>query len=168
MVIDFFLSFVLFLVGVAIVFLYSKLEKSVDAIIGDTELQLKHIVVLVAAMGVMVSVFVFIPDQSLVALFSFAYVVVLGLFTYMFVPKLYLVAVPPALFLLSFFFFWNIYLFNLFAILFGIAVSVYMGNLFNWKATLGFVSLMTVVDVIQVSVTGFTVVSAQKALNLGL
>jgi len=168
MVVDFFLSFVLFLIGFAIVFLYSKLEKSVDAIFGGTELQMKHIVVLVAAMGIMVSVLLLIPDQFLVALFSFAYVVVLALFTYMFVPKLYIAAVPPALFLLIFFFFWNVYFFNLFAIIFGIAVSVYMGNLFNWKTTLGFVSLITIVDIVQVLVTGFTVVSAQKALDLGL
>ncbi|MFA5363637.1 MAG: hypothetical protein WC325_00455 [Candidatus Bathyarchaeia archaeon] len=168
--VDFFLSFVLFLIGVATVFLYSKLGKKAETVLGGQELKLKlgHIVLLVAAMGIMVYVLVFIPDQSLVALFSFAYVMVLFLFTYMFAPKLYLAAVPPVLFLFLFFYCWNIYFFDIFAVIFGVGITVYMGTLFTWKTTLAFVSLLTVVDIIQVLVTGFTVVSAQKALDLGL
>jgi presenilin-like A22 family membrane protease len=170
MVVDFFLSFVLFLVGVVIVFLFAKVGKKAETVLGGQELKLSlgHILGLVAAMGIMVYVLIFIPDQSLVALLSFAYVMVLFLFTYMFAPKLYLAAVPPALFLFLFFFCWNIYFFDIFAVIFGIGITVYMGTLFTWKTTLAFVSLLTVVDIIQVLITGFTVASAQKALDLGL
>jgi presenilin-like A22 family membrane protease len=119
-------------------------------------------------MGAMVTVLVFVPDQSMLALFSFAYIVSLFLFTYLFVPKWYVAVVPPVLFILSFLYFWNIYVFNIFAVIFGISVSVYMGSLFTWKTTIGFVSLMTAIDIIQVLVTRFTVASAQKALELGL
>ena len=168
MIVDVFLSSVLFLIGVTVVFLYSRLDEKVDSLLGGQELQLKHVVLLVAAMGAMVTVLVFVPEQSMLVLFSFAYVVALFLFTYLLVPKWYVAVVPPVLFILSFLYFWNIYLFNLFAIIFGISISVYMGSLFNWKTTIGFVSLLTVIDIIQVLVTRFTVASAQKALELGL
>jgi hypothetical protein len=168
MIVDVFLPSVLFLIGIIIVFLYSRLDKKVGQLFGGQELRLEHIVLLVAAMGAMVTLLVFVPDQSMLVLFSFAYVVSLFLFTYLFVPKWYVAVVPPVLFILSFLYFWNIYLFNIFAVIFGISISVYMGSLFNWKTTLGLVSLMTVIDIIQVLVTRFTVASAQKALDLGL
>ncbi|MDH5691242.1 MAG: hypothetical protein OEY81_07435 [Candidatus Bathyarchaeota archaeon] len=168
MIVDVFLPSVLFLIGVIVVFLYSRLDKKVDHLFGGQKLQLKHIILLVAAMGAMVTVLVFIPEQSLLVLFSFAYIVTLALFTYLLVPKWYLAVVPPVLFILSFLYFWNIYLFNFFAIIFGISISVYMGSLFTWKTTVGFVFLLTIVDIIQVLITRFTVASAQKALELGL
>ncbi|MGD9131447.1 MAG: hypothetical protein PVH73_07735 [Candidatus Bathyarchaeota archaeon] len=168
MIVDVFLPSVLFLVGVIVVFLYSRLDRKVSQLFGGQELRLEHIILLVAAMGAMVTVLVFVPEQSMLVLFSLAYVVSLFLFTYLLVPKWYVAVVPPVLFILSFLYFWNIYLFNFFAIVFGISVSVYMGNLFTWKTTLGFVSLLTIIDIIQVLVTRFTVASAQKALELGL
>lgn len=168
MIVDVFLPSVLFLIGVIVVFLYSRLDKKVDQLFGGQELRLEHIILLVAAMGAMVTVLVFIPEQSLLVLFSFAYIVTLALFTYLLVPKWYLAVVPPVLFILAFLYFWNIYLFNFFAIIFGISISVYMGTLFTWKTTIGFVSLMTIIDIIQVLITRFTVASAQKALELGL
>jgi presenilin-like A22 family membrane protease len=168
MIVDVFLPSVLFLIGVIVVLLYSRLDKKVDSLFGGKELRLEHIILLVAAMGAMVTVLVFVPEQSLLVLFSFAYIVTLALFTYLLVPKWYLAVVPPVLFILSFLYFWNIYLFNFFAIIFGISISVYMGTLFTWKTTIGFVSLLTIVDIIQVLITRFTVASAQKALELGL
>ncbi|PVX25644.1 MAG: hypothetical protein CW691_03945 [Candidatus Bathyarchaeum sp.] len=168
MIIDVFLPSVLFLIGLAVVFFYSRLDKKVTSLFGGQQLQLKHIILLVAAMGTMVTVLVFLPEQSILVLFSFSYVVTLFLFTYLFVPKWYLAIVPPILFILTFLYCWNLFLFNFFAIIFGISISVYMGSLFTWKTTLGFVSLLTIVDIIQVLVTRFTVASAQKALDLGL
>ncbi len=150
------------------VFIYSRLDKKVHQLLGGQELRLEHIILLVAAMGAMVTLLVFIPEQSILVLFSFAYVMILFFFTYLLVPRWYLAVVPPVLFVLAFLYFWNIYLFNFFAIIFGISVSVYMGSLFTWKTTIGFVSLLTIIDIIQVLVTRFTVASAQKALELGL
>lgn len=150
------------------IFLHIRLEKKVGCILGGTQLQLKHVFLLVAGMGTMVTLLIFVPEQSLLILFFFAYSVILFLFTYLLVPKWYLAVVPPVLFILVFLYFWNIYLFNFFAILFGVSVSVYMGSLFNWKTTLGFVALLTIVDVIQVLLTGFMVASAQKVVELGL
>lgn len=168
MIVDVLVPSVLFLIGLAVLFLHSRLDKKVERLLGGQQLQLKHAILLVAAMGSMVTILVFIPSYSLLFLFSFAYIVILFLFTYLIVPKWYLAVVPPVLFLLAFLYFWNDYLFNLFAIIFGISISVYMGTIFTWKTTLLFVSLMTIVDIIQVLITGFTVTSMEKTLELGL
>jgi len=168
MIVDVFLPSVLFLIGVIAVFLYSRLDKKVDHLFGGQELHLKHIILLVAAMGAMVTVLVFIPEQSLLVLFSFAYVVILFFFTYLFAPKWYLAVVPPVLYILSFIYFWNIYLFNLFAIMLGISISVYMGKLFTWKTTAAFATLLTIMDIIQVLITKDMIKSFNRALELEL
>ncbi len=168
MIVDVLLPSVLFLIGVVVVFLYSRLDEKVDSLLGEKEFRLWHIILLVAATGIIVSILVFIPTQSLLLLFTFAYVAILFLFTYLFVPKWYLAIVPPILFILLFLNYWNIYLFNFFAILFGISISIYMGKLFTWKTTAAFVSLLTFIDIIQVLVTRFTVASAEKLIELGL
>jgi presenilin-like A22 family membrane protease len=168
MIVDVFLPSVLFLVGVVVVFLYSRLDENVDSLLGEKEFRLWHIVLLVAATGIMVTILVFIPEQSLLLLFTFAYVATLFLFTYLFVPKWYVAVAPPIIFIILFLYFWNIYLFNFFAILFGISISIYMGKLFTWKTTAAFVALLTIIDIIQVLVTRFTVASAEKLLELRL
>jgi hypothetical protein len=168
MIVDVLLPSVLFLTGVIVVFLYSRLDEKVASLLGEKEFRLWHIILLVAAAGIMVTILIFIPDQSLLLLFTFSYVAILFLFTYLFVPKWYLAIVPPILFILLFLYYWNIYLFNFFAILFGISISIYMGNLFTWKTTAAFVSLLTIIDIIQVLITRFTVASAAKLVELGM
>jgi hypothetical protein len=168
MIVDVLLPSVLFLVGVTAVFLYSRLDKKVDRVFGGQELQPKHVVVLVAAIGAMVSVIMVIPDHALLGLFLFAYTAVLLLFTFLFVPKWYFALILPALFLLSFFCWWNIYSFNFFALLFAVSVAVYMGQLFTWKTTVAFACLVTIMDVIQVLVTGHMGEAFETALTLGL
>ncbi len=168
MIVDVFLPLVLFLVGVIVVFLYFRLEKKVDSLLGGQELHLKHVMVLVLAIGAMVTVILVIPERALLGLFLFAYTAILLLFTFLFVPKWYLALVPPVLFLLSFFYCWNIYSFNFFALLFGISVAVYMGNLFTWKTTVAFAALVTIMDVIQVLITGHMGEAFETAQTLGL
>ncbi|PVX25811.1 MAG: hypothetical protein CW716_07290 [Candidatus Bathyarchaeum sp.] len=168
MIVDVLLPSVLFLVGVIVVFLYSRIDKKVDNLVGGQELHLKHVIPLVLAIGVMVTVIVFIPEHALLGLFMFAYVAILFLFSFLLAPKWFLAVVPPVLFLLSFFYFWNIYTFNLFAILFGISVAIYMGSLFTWKTTVAFASLITIMDIIQVLITGHMGDAFDTAKALGL
>jgi hypothetical protein len=168
MIVDVFLPSVLFLVGVTVVFLYARLEKKVDSLLGGQELHLKHAIVLVLAIGAMVTVILFIPEHALLGLFLFAYTAILLLFTFLFVPKWYLALVPPVLFLLSFFYCWNIFFLNFFAIIFGISVAVYMGSLFTWKTTAAFAALLTIMDSIQVFVTGHMGEAFETAIGLNL
>ena len=151
-----------------VVFLYSRLDTKVDRLVGGQELHLKHVIPLVLAIGVMVTVILFIPKHALLGLFLFAYTAILFLFSFLFAPKWYLAVVPPVLFLLSFFYCWNIYSFNLFAILFGISVAVYMGSLFTWKTTVAFAVLVTIMDIIQVLITGHMGEAFETAKAIGL
>ena len=169
MMLDVLLPLILFLIAVAVVFLYAVYEKKVSSLFGGKELHIGHIILLVATMGIMVTILVFVPEKAMMVFFLFAYSGVMFLFTYLVVPKWYLAVPTPVLFVALYFSpYWNIYLFNFFAIIFAICISVYMGSVFTWKTTLGFVALLTVVDIVQVLITGFTVTSAEKALKLGL
>jgi len=171
MILDVLLPSVLFLIAVAIIFLYARFEKKVSSLFGGTELRIWHVVLLVAAMGIMVTILVLVPQRAMMVLFLFVYSTILFLFTYLLAPKWYLAVPIPVLFIALYFSpYWkgNIYLFNFFAIIFAICISVYMGSLFTWKTTIGFASLLTIVDVIQVLITRFTVASAEKALELWL
>lgn len=168
MAFDVLLPLVLFLVGVTTVFLYSRLDHKVDRLFGGQELQPKHVILFVAAIGAMVSIMLVIPDSALLGLFLFAYTAILTLFTFLFVPKWYLSLVPPVLFLVSFFYCWNIYTFNFFALLFAVAIAVYMGNLFTWKTTVAFAGLVTIMDIIQVLFTGHMGEAFETAKTLGL
>jgi len=169
MILDVLLPSVLFLIAVAIIFLYAKFEKKVDTLLGGTELRIEHVVLLVAAIGIVVTVLVFVPERAMMVFFLFAYSTILFLFTYLLAPKWYLAVPIPVLFIVLYLSpYWNIYLFNFFAIIFAFCISVYMGSLFTWKTTAAFVALLTIVDVIQVLITRFTVISAEKALDLRL
>jgi len=169
MILDILLPSVLFLIAVATIFLYAKLEKKVDSLLGGQELRIGHVVLLVAAIGVVVTILVFVPERAMMVFFLFAYSTILFLFTYLLAPKWYLAVPIPVLFIAIYLSpYWNIYSFNLFAIIFAVCISVYMGSLFTWKATAAFVALLTIMDIIQVLITGFMVASAEKALELGL
>jgi len=117
----------------------------------------------------MVTILVFVPERAMMIFFLFAYSTILFLFTYLLAPKWYLAVPIPVLFITLYLSpYWNIYLFNFFAIIFAVCISVYMGSLFTWKTTAAFVALLTIMDVIQVLITGYMVTSAKKSLELGL
>ncbi len=180
MILDILLPSVLFLIAVAIIFLYAKFEKKVDILLGEQKFRVEHVVLLVAAIGTVVTLLVFVPERAMTVFFLFAYSTILFLFTYLLAPKWYLAFLTPALFLALYFLYkdtylWNVslpphtpYLLNFFAIIFAVCISVYMGSLFTWKTTAAFAALLTIMDIIQVLITGFTVVSAGKAIELGL
>jgi len=169
MILDILLPSVLFLIAVAIVFLYAKFEKKVDSLLGGHELRIGHVVLFVVAMGIMVTVLMFVPEKAMIVFFLFAYSTIMFLFTYLLVPKWYLAVPIPVLFIILYLSpYWNIYLFNFFAIIFAVCISVYLGSLFTWKTTAAFVALLTIMDVIQVLITGHMVTSAKRSLELGL
>jgi len=169
MMLDVLLPSILFLIAVAVVFLYTIYEKKVSSIFAGKELRIGHIILLVATMGIMVTILVFVPERAMMVFFLFAYSGVMFLFAYLVVPKWYLAVPTPVLFISLYFSpYWNIYSFNFFAIIFAIGISVYMGSLFTWKTTAAFVALITIMDVIQVLITGLMIASGEKAISLGL
>ena len=168
MIVDVIIPLVLFLVGATVAFLHSRSGRKVDVLVGGQKLQIKHAILLVLGIGAMVTVVMAIPEYALLGLFLFAYTAILFLFSLLFAPKWYLALAPPVLFLLVFFYWWNLVSFNLFAIVFAVSVAVYMGSLFTWKTTVAFAALVTVMDVIQVLVTGHMTEAFEAAQTLAL
>ena len=173
MIIDVLLPSALFLITVTVVFLYTKYEGKFRSFFGEKELRLRDVILLVATMGIMVTVLVFIPSIAIMVGFLYIYSMVLFLFTYLVVPKYHLAILTPAIFVALYLLYndtlwWNPYLLNLFAITFSILVSVYMGSLFSWKTTALFVALLTIMDVIQVFGTKFMIATGKKMIQLRL
>ena len=172
MIFDISLPVALSLITLAVLFVHTKLSGKVKTLLGGREFKTRDVVLLVVMMGVMVTVLGWtvttIPEMAIMVFFLFAYSTALFLFTYLIVPRWYLAVFAPAIFIASYFLFWNLYLLNIFAAIFAICISVYLGNLFTWKTTAVFVALLTVMDVVQVLVTGFMVESSGKAIGLQL
>jgi len=171
------LPLVLFLITAAVLFLYTKFGEKVKSLLGGKEFTTRHTILLVVAMGTMITVLgwtiIQIPDMAIMVLFLYAYSMILFLFTYLVVPKWYLAVLTPALFIALYVLYrdtylWTPYLMNLFAITFAICISVYMGGLFSWKTTTLFVVLLTLMDIVQVLITGFMVESSKKMITLQL
>ncbi len=173
MIIDVLLSFTLFLITVTVVFLYTKYEQKFRSFFGEKELRLRDVILLVATMSLVVTVLVFVPSIAIMVGFLYVYSMVLFLFTYMTIPKYHLAILTPAIFVALYLLYkdtiwWNPYLLDVFAISFSIFVSVYMGSLFSWKTTALFVTLLTIVDIIQVFGTRFMVAYGEKMIQLSL
>jgi hypothetical protein len=168
MKLDVFLSLILFLVSSATLFLYDKYEASVKFLFGENKFRTRDAVLIVITMGFMITIIAFIPQLAIMILILFVYALLLFLFSYVLSTKWYFAILPPTLFLTLYFFYWNIYLSDLFAILFVISISLFLGRLFTWKSTIVFVILLVIMDVIQVVITQYMVISAEKMLELQL
>jgi len=169
MIFDVLLPSILFLIMLVTLFLYFRYEKRIGSVFKEVKIRYYHAILLVVAMGIVVSVLVFIPGETIRNLYLGVYFLGFFLFTYLIAPKWYLAFLPPTLFIAFYFSpYWNLFTFNLFAILFAIFVSVYLGSLFTWKTTAAFVILITIMDIVQVLITGVMVESSEKLLELRL
>jgi len=178
MIFDVLLPLVLFLIMLATFFLYFRYEKRIGFVFKEVKFRYYHAVLLFEATSIVVSVLVFVPGEAIRVLYLCVYSLGLFLFTYLVVPKWYLAVLPPALFTALYLvyedtYLWNVnmpphtpYLLNLFAIIFAIFMSIYLGSLFTWKTTAAFAVLITIVDIVNVLITGFTVESAEKLVEV--
>jgi len=172
MIFDVLLPMVLFLVTAATLYVHSKSEVRVESIFEERKLDYRYAVIMVVAAGIMVSVLLLIPDKAVMIFFISAYSLLLFLFTYLVAPKWYLAFLPPALFIAIYFspyWMFNVFgvywIFNVFGIVFAILVSVLLGSLFEWKTTAVFVALITIMDIVQVLVTGHMVESGTRMVE---
>jgi presenilin-like A22 family membrane protease len=175
MMFDVVLPTVLFLVTAATLYVHSKYEMRGESIFEERKLDYRYAVIMVVATGIMASVLLLIPDKAVMIFFMSTYSLLLFLFTYLVAPKWYLSFLPPALFIAIYFspyWMFNVFgvywIFNVFGIVFAILVSVLLGSLFEWKTTAVFVALITIIDVVQVLVTGHMVESGRILVELRL
>lgn len=152
----------------AMIWLHAKFEMKIKPLLGDKKFKIRDAIFLVAAMGVMVVIVVLVPTLAIQVLFLMAYSFVLFLFTYILSNKWYIALLPPVAFVVLYVYFWDIFLLNLFALIFAILVSIYLGSMFSWITVSIFAGLITVMDIFQVFVTRFMGASAEKLLELKL
>ncbi len=166
---DISLPVIISLITILIVWLFPKFKDKVGTIFEEKKFGARDAVFLVVAMGVMVTAIVFIPQQAIQILFLAAYSFVLFLFTYITLDKWYFAVLPPAIFLVLYFSsLWGSLLVTLFAIIFIVSITIYVGSLFSWSTVLIFTALITVMDIIQVFGTNFMGQAATKVLQLQL
>jgi presenilin-like A22 family membrane protease len=173
MMFDVVLPSIITIIAAATVLLYAKVEKKIKSAFEEKEFGVRDIVFLVIGMGVMVTIIalvpLLIPQQAIRALFLVAYSFILFLFTYVVTEKWYFALLPSAVFVALYLSpYWNLLLLNIFAIIFAVLITVYLGSMFSWKTVIVFATLITVMDFIQVFGTGFMGASAENLLNLEL
>jgi len=165
---DVLLPSVVFIAIAASIFLQRKLEEKISSLLEEKKISVRDVVLIVIWMGIAVTAMVFIPSGAVQILFLAAYSYMLFSFTYIALKRWYVAAFPPVLFLLSYFFYWNLIVFNVFVLIFSVMITVYASGLFSWRTVWIFAALLTVMDVIQVFVTGFMGQSATKMIELKL
>jgi presenilin-like A22 family membrane protease len=165
---DVLLPSVLFLVITGSIVLQRILERTISSLLEERKLSVREVALTVAWMGVAVTAMVFIPGEAIRIVFLAAYSYMLFSFTYIALKRWYVAVLPPALFLLAYFFYWNLIVFNVFVIIFSVIITVYASGLFSWRTVWIFAVLLTIMDVIQVFGTGFMGQSAEKMIGLKL
>jgi presenilin-like A22 family membrane protease len=166
---DVVLPSIITIITIVSVLLFERLKDKMKTLFEEREFRVRDAVFLVFSMGIMVSVIIFVPQQAIRILFLVAYCFVLFLFTFVATEKWYVAILPSAAFAALYLSdYWNLFLLNAFAIAFAILVTVYLGGLFSWKTVLVFAALITVMDFIQVFLTGFMGNAAETLVGLEL
>ena len=155
----------LFAFVLLVIFLNKRLEKKIKSLFGgETKLSRRDVILLIAAMGIMVTVIALLPNLAIQILYISVFSYTLFSFAYLSSRKWYVAVLPPALFVASYLLYWNLLTFNAFAFVLACIVTIYMASLFSWKTTLIFAGLLTALDVVQVFVTGLMGQLAEKAV----
>lgn len=171
---DIAMPIMLFVVTLVSLFLNEKVEAKLKSVFEGKELTIKDTILLVITMGLIISLIVFIPQFAIMIIFLFSYSMLLFMFGYVFSnERWYMSIISPIAFILLYLFFhetlvWSEYLVNIYAIIFAVLISLYLGSLFTWKTTLFFSAALTVLDVMLVLMTGTMVSAATTTVSLNL
>lgn len=164
---DLLLPLALFLISLAGLTLFSRYAGKLEPLLQGQRIRVKDALLIVLALGGMITAAVFLPGSILQIVFLFSSVSLLFLLGYVIFPTKWPVAlVLPGVFLLLYFFDWNVWFMDIFAVLLVLSVILYTSGIFTWKATLVFAGLLTAMDVVQVFGTKYMETVAQKATSM--
>jgi len=169
----------LFAVTLVSMFANQKTEPKLKENLQEKPMGVRDAALLVGLMVVMIFLIVFVRDINyvLMALYLFAYSLLLYTFTYLFSKSHWYVSIlPPASFILLYVVFgvllddplWTYYLADIFGLIFAVLITLYLAGLFTWRTTAIFGVLLTAMDIILVLVTKTMVQAANVALSLKL
>ncbi|MEM1607496.1 MAG: hypothetical protein QW341_01620 [Candidatus Bathyarchaeia archaeon] len=175
--VDFLLPLTLFSIIAASLLVYRRVERKMRSILEDRKLKAHEAILMVASIGVFVTLVALMPSHLIQTLFLFAYFYMLLIFSYIILGRWLLAVFPPIIFIAAYLS--TIFLtpenslaafisMNLFAAFFAIMVIAYMNSLFSWRITLIFAAFLTAIDFIQVFWTGHMVEAAYKMEALRL
>lgn len=233
---DIVMPFTLFAVTVAALLLNQRVEGRLKTTVDEREFRTRDAILFVAAIGIAISVIVFVPKMAIMSVFLFSYCTLLFTFSFLFSniskwrsqlfclgfgfaglaagtvavlsplagatmfyggfalcglavfafsavfyeqkrvgtrERWYLAFLPPALFILLYLVYngtilWFPFLLNVYAVMFAVLITLYLGSLFSWRTVFIFAALLTVMDIILVLVTGVMVTAADQISALGL
>jgi hypothetical protein len=167
---DIILPITLSILIVMITFMHSRLEKYIRSTLGkQTNIGKYEAVLMVFTMGIMITLMAILPSLVVQIIYIISFSYMLFTFTYIVLKKLYYAILLPVTFFLIYLFNWNLLASNLFAIVLVSFMTIYLATLFSWKVTWIFTILLTIMDSIQVFITGFMGKLAEKAVfELGL
>lgn len=165
---DVILPISLFAVVTVTILVYQKLEGKIKLLFEEKRLGKYEVVLFVGTMGLMITLIAYIPVLSIQIIYLSCLTFLLFSFIYVIFKRLLLAVFPPVVLILFYFFYWNIYVFNLFAVIFACIITIYLNTLFSWKTISIFAILITLLDVFQVFGTGFMGQAAVKILELKL
>lgn len=147
---------------------YPRVKPRLRRFMEEGELRIKDAIGLVLILAVVVAILAITP-ASLLMLLSLAGIgFVLNLTSLIFTGNRWISLILPIIFYLCFFFFWNLGLLNLFALILALGTSLILSSVFPWKSSIIFVALLSIIDIIHVFGTEMMVEVGQKGISLGL
>lgn len=168
MIVDFLMPLILLMIIALALLLYDRVESKMRRILEDRKLGIREVILMVTLMGIMVTLVTLMPEYAIQILFIAAYSYMLLVFTYIFSGRLVLSILPPSIFIITYLMADSVLITNIFAAVFAIMIITYLNSLFSLKVTLIFSALLTVMDTVQVFLTGHMVGAAVKMLTLRL
>ncbi len=159
----------IFLIVTASVLLYRKTERTFSTLMGDQKFSTRDAIIIVVVMGLIISTIAFLPGRAVQIGFMAAYSYMLFMFTYLVLKKVHLAVLPPIAFLFCYVYLFSyLAVFNLFVVIFAVIITVYISTFFTWKTVWLFAAILTIMDVIQVYITGFMKQAAIGMIDLKL
>ncbi|RLG46649.1 MAG: hypothetical protein DRN90_06185 [Thermoproteota archaeon] len=152
----------------AVVWAYPKVEPAIRQFMEEGEFTVKDALGLAAIMAIAIAVLALSPSTLLLAVSMIGIGLVLNLTSLIVTGNRWISLLLPCFFYVCFFFFWNLGLLNVFAIILAFGASLILANAFSWKASLAFVAVLTLIDVIHVFGTKMMVEVGYKGIQLRL
>ena len=131
---------------------------------GDMKFNLKHIALIAFGMPIVLWLVINITTEYIVYFYVFGMAYVLGTCIFLITGKWYN-ALLGLVYPLLYFYYWNIYFFNIIAILIASFAILFMLQIMTWKIVKYFTVLFVILDIIMVLYTKMMTVAATKILD---
>jgi len=131
---------------------------------GETKFNLKHVALAALAMPVVLWAVINMPENFIVYFYVFGMAYVLGTCFFLISGKWY-TALLGLVYPMLYFYYWNIYFFNIIAILIASFGILFMLQIMSWKIVKYFTVLFVILDIIMVLYTKMMVVAATKIMD---